>query len=150
MASKTLKAFIKDLPDFDEDILRALVADWNQETIFVLDDAVEKAPLAGGFLARSGHVSKRAKIGPNGISSSFRFDVPYASLLNEEAPKSKTGKLLELKEAGEVSYTIPGQVIKKQKKGEFAYATNAMKDAAKEDRFINIANRAISRAWRNL
>jgi hypothetical protein len=143
MASQTLKSFVKELPDFDDDIIKALVGEWNNETGFVQSDASRNAPVAGAFLIRSG-VVQRARITASGIESQYSFTVPYAEKLNDITSG------LNLKEKGEVSYYVKGQKVKKQKKGELGYSDLAVEKAAQNDRFINITNRAISRAWRNL
>jgi hypothetical protein len=62
MASQTLKSFVKALPDFDNNIVTALISDWNHETKFVLDDAKKNVPVAAGFLRGSGKVTKKALI----------------------------------------------------------------------------------------
>ena len=72
MASRTLKAFMKEFKFFDDDITKAVITDWNKETAFVLADAQSMAPLAEGFLART--VSqKNARFSTRGIESVFEF-----------------------------------------------------------------------------
>jgi hypothetical protein len=103
VAKKTLSKFLKELPGFGDDITNAMISDWNRETYFALSDAQSMAPVAGGFLFRSGTVTKEAKFSKNrGITSSFSFQVPYAEKLDD-----KDGDF-NLVPAGETSYYVNG------------------------------------------
>jgi hypothetical protein len=143
MASRTLKGFIKEFPKFGNDITSAVVADWNEETGYVQGEAQRRAPVAGGFLIRSS-VIRRAVWTNRGVESKIIFTVPYAQKLNDITED------INLKEKDELSYTVRGMQVFKRKKGELGFLDLAVKNASLKDRFINIMNKAINRAWRGL
>ena len=78
MAKKeTLEEFIKNWHTFDERIVREALGGWNSNTLLAMSKAQFYSPLDTGNLQGSAR-RVRAKIGPNGIQSSYIFAMPYA------------------------------------------------------------------------
>ena len=142
MASRTLKAFIKEIPGINDELMKEVVAQWNVETQFVLSDSNKRVPIAAGFLQRSG-ITEAASFKPTGIQSKIVYNVPYASKLNDVSSG------LDLKESGELSYYAGGQRVNKQRKGELGFLDLAVEQASNKKRFIKVVDKAISKVWKN-
>lgn len=137
----TIAQFSKRLPTLNKSFLKALSRQWDLETLETLEDSRDNAPLASGTLINSSSTT-RAKITNNGIESSIIYKVPYAKKLND--PNSG----LRLKEKGELSYTVKGVMVFKDKKGELGFLSNAVSGGF--SLFKNAIEDSLIKAWRGL
>jgi hypothetical protein len=131
--TEDLKTFIKNVPKWDDLMIKALVREWTAQTALTMEMARNFAPVASGNLVQSSDY-KRAKITKNGLSSSYFFKVPYAKKLDDKRAN------ITLKNPGELSYWNYSQKVghtgkkkgvrratrvNKAKKGILGYATRA-------------------------
>ncbi len=120
---ESLKEFVRNMSKFDDLVVRGIQKAWQAHTVEAFGLSLENVPIASGNLARSGSF-KSAKITARGIQSSIVYTQPYAAKL--EKGVTDTGKLLQLKEAGELSYYAGGTKVIKAKKGKLGFVKKAI------------------------
>lgn len=110
--------------------------EWEKQTIEILGDARDRAPILTNNLVEKG-VDRKAIITENGIQSAVIFRAPYAAVINSGY---RNGKAISLKPAG---YKYPHAT--KAKQGEIGFLTNAGK--AGEQGLMAAINKAIEKVW---
>ena len=130
MADKeTLQQFTMRLPNLPDIIQKMVTGDWTKNTFLAMNKAKEYSPVDVGTLQRSArHV--KAKITPDGITSSFIFGVPYAYKM--EIGKDENGDPINVR---------TGKNARAQK----GYARRGVNE--QEPFFMKDIKRAISVGW---
>ena len=81
MAKSTIKQFTNALKNFADDVTKEVTSDWNKSTLLGANASRALAPIDTGRMVRSLRTIK-AVTTPNGIKSSYIFNVDYAAIVN--------------------------------------------------------------------